>query len=142
MAARSAYEWWLALSDDTKRRLIVNPDGSVPDDLVAEVTGAGAVVVGAWWPTVQDGPDGVFLPPAYREELRTFALLKAWTDADAAYEAENGRYFVIADYPLVGGAPTPELTFDEAAAARLDVLRVAAVEARETYERHVQRRAG
>lgn len=137
MGLREAHEWWLALSAETKSRLMEDPDGPVPGELIAEVTGEGAVVVGAWFPAVQTGPDGFFLPREYRDEVRGAALLRAWTSADEAYESETARYFVVADYPLSEGMREPELTFDDEAAQRLNELREAAVKAQEEYEQFV-----
>ena len=58
----TAAEWWAALTLETQARLRADPRGPVPDDLVGEITEAGRLVSGAWWPSVQSGPSGFYLP--------------------------------------------------------------------------------
>ena len=58
----TAAEWWAALTLETQARLRADPRGPVPDDLVGEITEAGRLVSGAWWPSVQSGPSGLYLP--------------------------------------------------------------------------------
>jgi hypothetical protein len=87
MAIRDAYQWWLSLSPDAKRRLVENPDGPVPDDLVPEVTGKGALLTGAWMPDAQAGPDGFYLPREYVEWLRTVQLERRAVKAEEAFQA-------------------------------------------------------
>jgi hypothetical protein len=87
MTLRSTYEWWLSLPDDAKRRLVANPDGPVPEDLIPVVIGKGAVVTGAWLLGVQDGPDGLYLPRECIELLRTVQLERRAMKAEEAFQA-------------------------------------------------------
>jgi hypothetical protein len=52
--------WWDSLEPETRRRLAREP-GTVPLDLWDEVTQAGALAVGGWWPEAQAGPHAAHL---------------------------------------------------------------------------------
>jgi hypothetical protein len=82
MAIPTPEGWFAKLSDEAKRRLLDNPYGPVPDDLRAEVAEAGSVLVGAWFPGAQAGPDGVYLPREFRDYLEHTRLKIAVTRAD------------------------------------------------------------
>ena len=58
----TAAEWWAALTPGTRARLRADPHGPVPADLWREVSEAGRSVLGIWWPSVQSGPSGFYLP--------------------------------------------------------------------------------
>lgn len=55
-------EWWQALSPRARERLRADPHGSVPVNLWGELSKAGHSPIAAWWPSVQTGPDGFYLP--------------------------------------------------------------------------------
>ena len=56
------WQWWHALSPETQRRLSGDPLGAVPPELWREVTHSGVAVLGTFWPSVSEGPDGFRLP--------------------------------------------------------------------------------
>lgn len=63
-------QWWVALAPGTRARLHADPHGIVPDDLVREITEAGHLVAGVWWPSVQTGPQGFYLPDDLADYVR------------------------------------------------------------------------
>lgn len=65
----TAAEWWAALTPGTRARLRADPHGPVPTDLWREVSEAGRSVVGIWWPSVQSGPSGLYLPDDLAEYI-------------------------------------------------------------------------
>lgn len=67
-------EWWDSLSPDTRRRLAEDPHGFVPADLIAEVSQAGQLVIGTYWPDASPGPGGFELTGRVQE----------WIDANGS----------------------------------------------------------
>ncbi len=126
MARRDAYQWWVALSADAKRQLVENPDGPIPDDLIEEVTGKGALIVGTWWPDVQEGPDGYHVAQReYVELLKRLQLERTCARAEEAYQAEAAQYLPV---PMT---PNTKLAkpLDDAGRERLNELMTAAADA-------------
>ncbi len=54
--------WWQSLGPTTQERLAAHPRGPVPAELWREVTTHGVAVLGTYWPSTADGPDGYHLP--------------------------------------------------------------------------------
>ncbi len=67
-------EWWESLSSGTRRRIAEDPHGFVPADLIAEVSQAGPLVAGTYWPDMSTGPAGFELPSRVQE----------WIDANGS----------------------------------------------------------
>jgi hypothetical protein len=118
MVLPAPHEWFVNLTDPTKKRLMEAPDEPVPSDLIAEVCNAGALVVGAWWPSAQAGPDGMYLPAAMQDFLEATKRYVAYSRALEHRAAEADKYIVIAPFDGLSEIPMPKHTFDEAAAER------------------------
>ncbi|MCU1615069.1 MAG: hypothetical protein JWO98_2609 [Frankiales bacterium] len=62
-------KWWTSLQPETRRRLQDDPWSAVPGDLWADVVREeGPLAIGAYWPDVQPGPEGVL----FRDEVSEF----------------------------------------------------------------------
>ncbi len=56
------WQWWHSLTAETQQRLSDDPYGPVPPDLWREVTTNGVAVLGTYWPSAAEGPEGFHLP--------------------------------------------------------------------------------
>jgi hypothetical protein len=56
------WQWWHSLAPETQQQLSGDPYGPVPPDLWREVTHNGVAVLGTYWPSTAEGPDGFRLP--------------------------------------------------------------------------------
>lgn len=54
--------WWSNLSAPTQEQLKANPHGDVAPGLWREISEAGGAVIGAYWPSLTKGPEGMQLP--------------------------------------------------------------------------------
>jgi hypothetical protein len=111
-----SHKWWLRLTPETRHKLMDDPDGPVPPDLVGEVTEAGQLVIGTWWPATQDGPNGMYLSQKAARAVERASLARAYSRASAARVAAMDEYFVPPDFD--GGA-----VLDDEAMKRLEDLR-------------------
>jgi len=106
-----AHEWWLRLT---------------PPDLVSDVTEAGQLVIGTWWPATQDGPNGLYLSHEAARAVERASLARAHSRASAARVSAMDQYFVPPDF--AGGA-----VLDDEAKRRLEDLRQAEEEAERAW---------
>lgn len=62
--------WWEKLSGRTRARLLADPTGPVPPELVPEVVAAGGLVTGTDWAGTQNQPEGFVLPDSFQAFLQ------------------------------------------------------------------------
>ncbi len=74
-------EWWYRLRPETQEWLIANNGDAVPEDMVAEIVQAGAVIGSDSWWIGEPGQPGFFLSDAAID----------WIEAVANEEAPQGR---------------------------------------------------
>ena len=65
--------WWEKLSGRTRARLLADPTGPVPAELVSEVVAAGGLVSGTDWAGTQDQAEGFVLPESFQAFLQKLA---------------------------------------------------------------------
>lgn len=65
--------WWEKLSGRTRARLLADPTGPIPAELVPEVVAAGGLVTGSDWAGTQDQAAGFVLPDSFQAFLQKLA---------------------------------------------------------------------
>jgi len=62
--------WWDKLSGRTRARLLADPTGPVPAELIPEVVAAGGLVAGTDWSGTQHHSEGFVLPESFQTFLQ------------------------------------------------------------------------
>ena len=68
------WQWWHTLSPKKRQRLSADPYAPVPPDMWGEVTHNGVAVLGTYWTSMAEGPNGFRLPHEVAEFVEQRAI--------------------------------------------------------------------